>query len=59
MTFSMVAGHFEQAMNPSQRTGVIGDFLKPVHCSSDLPPGYWTACTLHLMLKLFTARVLD
>lgn len=48
MTFSIVAGHFESVVNPSQRTGVIGDFLKPVQCSSDLLPGYCDVCTLHL-----------
>lgn len=48
VTFSIAAGHFESAVNPSQRTGVIGDFLKPVQCSSDLLPAYCNACTLHL-----------
>lgn len=48
VTFSIVAGHFERAMNPSQRTGVMGDFLKPAQCFSDLPPGHCNVCTLHL-----------
>lgn len=50
MTFSIVAGHFEPVVNPSQRTGVIGDFLKPVQSSSDLPPDYCNVCTLHLFI---------
>lgn len=48
MTFSIVAGHFELVVNPSQRTGVIGHFLTPVQCSSDLLPDYCNICTLHL-----------
>lgn len=48
MTFSIVAGHFELIVNPSQRTGVIGGFLTPVQCSSDLLLDYCNVCTLHL-----------
>ena len=48
VTFSIVAGHFELIVNPSQRTGVIGGFLTPVQASSDLPLDYCNVCTLHL-----------
>lgn len=48
MTFSIVVGYFELAVNPSRRTGVKGDFLKPVKCFSDLLAAYCNVCTLHL-----------
>lgn len=48
VTFSIIAGYFELAVNPSQRTGVKGDFLTPVKCLSDLLAGYCNICTLHL-----------
>lgn len=57
MTFSIVAGHFELVVNPSQRTGVIGYFLTPVQCPSDLLPEYCNICTLHLFTLCTAALV--
>lgn len=54
MTFSIVAGHFELVVNPSQRTGVIGHFLTPVQCSSDLLPDYCYICTLCSLMYCYS-----
>lgn len=48
LTFSIVAGHFELVVNPSQPAGVKGHFSTPVRFCSDLRADRCKICTLHL-----------